>query len=114
MKLVNVFLCHICELVLSRLFYILVKAYFSCILVWRHFFRNSKEAPSLSPINTGSWDSKEGTLRPQNQSEWTAIDVTFDQVLTSVRSTTDIAKCKSVIDNSLATLDNINSSSQAY
>jgi len=55
------------------------------------------------------WDSQEGTLRPQNQSQWTAIDTTLDPLYASVRTTTDIAKCKSVIDNSLAVLEQINS-----
>jgi hypothetical protein len=59
------------------------------------------------------WDSQEGTLRPQNQGQWTAIDSTFDQVLTTVRTTTDIEKCKSAIDNSLAVLTKTNSTSQA-
>ncbi|AET67904.1 uncharacterized membrane-anchored protein [Desulfosporosinus orientis DSM 765] len=58
------------------------------------------------------WDSQEGTLRPQNQSQWTAIDSTFDQVLTSVRTTTDPAKCKSVIDNSLSVLERTNAGTQ--
>lgn len=58
------------------------------------------------------WDSQEGTLRPQNQSQWTAIDGTFDQVLTNVRTTTDPAKCKSVIDNSLSVLDQTNAGTQ--
>ncbi|MEI6579540.1 MAG: hypothetical protein WCN92_08790 [Eubacteriales bacterium] len=58
------------------------------------------------------WDSLEGTLRPQNQSQWTAIDATLDQLFTSVRITTDIAKCKSAIDNSLSVLDQINADTQ--
>jgi uncharacterized membrane-anchored protein len=54
------------------------------------------------------WDAQEGTLRPQNQSEWSSIDGTVDRVLVSVRSTTDIEKCKTAIDLSLSMLAQIN------
>lgn len=58
------------------------------------------------------WDLQERTLRPQNKSDWTQIDKTFDQVLTSVRTTTNITKCKFLIDNSLTLLDQINAGIQ--
>ncbi|WP_206869225.1 hypothetical protein [Clostridium zeae] len=72
-----------------------------------------KDARAKADTLEHDWDSQEGTLRPQNQSQWTEIDTTFDQVLTAVRTTTDIEKCKSVIDNSLAVLTKINSTSPA-
>lgn len=69
------------------------------------------DARSKADTLERDWDSQEGTLRPQNHSQWTAIDTTFDQVLTIVRTTTNITKCKSTIENSLAVLEQINSGS---
>lgn len=70
-----------------------------------------KDARAKADTLEHDWDSQEGTLRPQNQGQWTAIDTTFDQVLTAIRTTNDIKKCKSVIDNSLAVLTKANSTS---
>ncbi|MFL0198507.1 hypothetical protein ACJDU8_23540 [Clostridium sp. WILCCON 0269] len=70
-----------------------------------------KDARNKADTLEHDWDSQEGILRPQNQSQWTTIDVTFDQVLTAIRTTNDNEKCKSVIDNSLAVLTKINSTS---
>ncbi|MDP4088017.1 MAG: hypothetical protein Q8930_01950 [Bacillota bacterium] len=72
-----------------------------------------KDARAKADTLENDWDSQEGTLRPQNQSQWTEIDTTFDQVLTAVRASNDIEKCKSVIDNSLAVLTKTNSTSPA-
>lgn len=70
-----------------------------------------KDARAKADTLEHDWDSQEGTLRPQNQNQWTAIDSTFDQVLTAVRTTTDIKKCKLMIDNSLSVLTKTNSAS---
>ena len=57
------------------------------------------------------WDTREGTLRPIDQTTWIAIDETFDQVLSDVRATTDIEKCKASIDASLSVLEAANTGS---
>ncbi len=72
-----------------------------------------KDARSKADGLENEWDSQEGSLRPQNQKQWTEIDSTIDRVLTSVRSTDNVGKCKSTIENSLKVLAQINSSNNS-
>ncbi|MCL2322174.1 MAG: hypothetical protein FWC47_08740 [Oscillospiraceae bacterium] len=59
------------------------------------------------------WDTQEGTLRPIDTNTWIAIDGTFDKVLSDVRTTTDIEKCKTSIDASLTVLEAANKGDQS-
>jgi len=59
------------------------------------------------------WDTQEGTLRPMDTTAWISIDSTFDIVLSDVRTTTDVQKCVSAIDNSLSVLDAANTNTLA-
>ena len=72
-----------------------------------------KDAMVKADVLEQDWDAEVGTLRPLNQRQWTEIDRTLDQVLASVRTTTDIEKCKSAIDDSLSTLAQIDGGQEA-
>jgi len=56
-----------------------------------------------------SWDKSAPQLKKIDKTNWTKIDGTIDDVLSSVRSrNADPVKCKTTLNNSLSTLDSAN------
>lgn len=62
-----------------------------------------KDARAKADTLEHDWDSKEGTLRPQNQSQWIAIDGSIDIVLSQLwASHPKQADCKSALKKSIS------------